>query len=347
MRSFAVVKLSPLFGDDCGFFQIAKDFHSQTFIPEFPVETLPFAILPRTARLGRNAPTHLCNTYWTHAEMSIKDDLNSGVPAMITRRGAGGTATSTLVATGVYDKEFAILPPQIGSNLPSFDIITQLGAADFLIAGIMTDKLKFAQKGAERVQYEAGLLGSGKFTNPSGIVMPSPVDVPCFDGFRTVVKYSNAGKSETINLSALGKILEWSLEHDNKIRRNRRRSGDPILAVEGAEAAYVRKQPRGKYETKGSLVFDFEDLSDWKKSVKNEELTDLSFLTRGSKIANVGGVDYFNEFEIIVPKFSFDSPDTGDDEGEATTPIAIVPLEDPVTKGTFRVRVRSAAVNLV
>lgn len=315
--------------------------------------TEAFFILPKVekvsdaGRVGRNAATHLCNTYWQHAEVAVKDDLNSGVPANLTRRGLGGAATATLVAAGVFDQTFAILPPQVGSILPSFNLVAILGEADFLLAGMMTDKLKFSQKGANRVQYEANLVGSGKFTNPSAIAIPSPVDIACFDGFRTVVKYMTVGKAATVNLSDLGKIVEWSVEHDNKIQRNKRRTGDPIQTVAGSSAAHVRRQPRGKYETKGQIVLDFDDLTDWLRSVKNDVLEDLSFLTKGSKIANVGGVDYFNEFEIIVPKFSFDSPDTGDDEGDATTPINIIPLEDPITKGTLKVRVRSAAPTLV
>ena len=314
--------------------------------------TEAFFVLPKVekvsdaARIGRNAATHLCNTYWQHTEATIKDDLNSGVAASLVRRGLGGTVTPVLVAAGVYDKTFAILPPQVGSILPSFNIVAQLGAADFLLSGMMTDKLKFSQKGADRVQYESNVVGSGKFLNPSGIVIPAPVDVPCFDGFRTVVKYMTEGKGATVNLSDLGKLLEWSLEHDNKIQRNKRRTGDPIQTVSGASAAHVRRQPRGKYETKGQILLDFDDLNDWINSVKNAILEDLSFLTQGTKIANVAGTDYYNEVEIIVPKFSFDSPDTGNDSGDATTPIGIVPLEDPVTKGTFKMRVRSAAATL-
>ena len=51
MWSLQVIKLAPLFGDDHRFSPIAKDFHSQTFIPKFAVETFAFPVLPRAARL--------------------------------------------------------------------------------------------------------------------------------------------------------------------------------------------------------------------------------------------------------------------------------------------------------
>ena len=314
-----------------------------------------FFVLPKlekvsnAVRVGRNAPTHLCNTYWSPAAISLKDDVQTGVPGNLFRRALGGSVQDTPVVAVVYDHEFAILPPQVGDVLPSFNIISVLGLADYLLAGLMVDKIKFSQKNAERVQYEANIVGSGRFVNPSGFgkAMPDQSDTPCMDGYRTIVRYTDVDGS-TVNLSALGTVSEWMVEHDNKIRTNRRRDGDPIQTLPtGGSGAYVRKMPRGKYETKGQIVLDFNDLSYWLKSVKNEQLTNLTFSVRGPKIATVNGVDYFHEFDIIVPLFGFDSPDTGEEEGDATTPIGIVCFEDPVTKGTLKGRIRNGVPTLV
>lgn len=314
--------------------------------------TNPFFILPKlekvsnAGRVGRNAPTHLCNTYWSPPEISVKDDVETGVPGNLFRRSLGGTSVDTLVATSVYDHEFAILPPSVGDILPSFNIMAVLGAASFLLSGLTVDKMKFSQKGSDRVQHETTITGSGKFTTPVGIALPTPADTFCLDGFSTVIKYTNAAAT-LVNLSSLGKVIEWFIEQDNKIRRNKRRTGDPTLTVNGGTGAYVRGLPRGKYETKGQLVVDFADLADWQSSVKNEQLTNLTFTMKGPLIATVSSVDYFQEFEIIVPLFGFDSPDTGEDEGDAATPINIVCFEDPVTKGTIKGRVRNGVATLV
>lgn len=311
--------------------------------------TEPFFILPRVekvndgSRVGRNAPTHLCNTYWSHSEVSIKDDVDTNVPAKLLRRALGGAVTTTQVQIGVYDHVFNILPPQVGDVLPSFNVVAILGAADFLLAGMMTDSIKFSQKNAERVQYEASLVGSGKFTNPSGITpFPAMAATPCMDGYKVDVKYTDSDGTTVVNLSTLGKVSEWMVEHKNNIRRDKRRAGDPVQTVSTGSAAHTRKQPRGKYETTAQITVDFNDLSDWTKSVKNEQLTNLSFLIPGPPI----GV-YRHEFEIIVPLFTFDAPETGDDDGDATTPINIVCLEDPVTKGTLKARIRTNAATLV
>lgn len=311
--------------------------------------TEPFFVLPRVekvndgGRVGRNAPSHLCNTYWSHGEVSIKDDVDTNVPAKLMRRALGGASTPTTVATGVYDHNFAILPPQVGDVLPSFNIVGILGEADFLLSGVMTDSIKLSQKNAERVQYEATLVGSGKFANPSDIdPFPAMATTPCMDGHKVEIKYTDANAA-TVNLSNEGKIVEWTVEHKNNIRRDKRRTGDPVQTASGASAAHVRKQPRGKYETAAQITVDFEDLKDWLKSIRNEQLTNLSILIPGPQI---GATAYRHEFEIIIPLFSFDTIETGDDDGDATTPINVVCLEDPVTKGTMRVRVRNGVSSL-
>jgi len=314
--------------------------------------TEPFFLLPKVekvndaGRVGRNAPTHLCNTYWSHGEVSIKDDVDTNVPAKLLRRALGGASTPTTVAAGVFDHNFTILPPQLGDVLPSFNIVAILGGSDFLLSGVMTDSIKFSQKNAERVQYEANLVGSGKFTSPSAITpFPAMANTPCMDGYKVEVKYTDGDGSTVVNLSTLGKVVEWMVEHKNNIRRDKRRTGDPIQTVTNVgSAAHARKQPRGKYETAAQITVDFNDLSDWNRAIKNEQLFNLSFLIPGPQI---GTTIYRHEFEIILPLFSFETPDTGDDDGDATTPINIVCLEDPVTKGTMKVRIRNATSTLV
>lgn len=297
-------------------------------------------------RLGQNAPTHLCNTYWQHSEMGIRDDIETGVPARLLRRCLGGSVTNTVVtASEVWDHEFAILQPQVGDILPSFSWATKHGDASFLCAGCMVESFRIFQQGAERVQYEATIVGSGKFTNPHGLTsLPDAVATACMDGFRTSIVYDDSG---AVDLSSGGKCLAWSVEHRNNIRRNKRRLGDPVLTVGNGSGAHVRKQPRGKYETIISLTLDFDDatddLVDWKKSIENKILDDLTFTVKGPIIETTNR----HEFEIIVPKFSFEVVAPADDDGDSAVTVNVVALEDPVSKGTITGRVRNALATLV
>lgn len=312
--------------------------------------TDPFFILPKlekvndAARVGRNAPSRQCNTYFSPSQVSVKDDVETTAPGRLFRRALGGAVTDTVVVAGVYDHEFAVLPPQVGDVLPSFNILSILGAADFRLAGLMVNKIKFSQKSGDRVQHETEIVGSGRFTNPSAITpFPALTDSPCMDGHKVVIQYKEADNTTVVNLSTLGTVVEWMIEHDNKIRTNRRRTGDPVQTVGTDEGAYVRKMPRGKYTTAGQITLDFNDLTYWLKSVKNEILNELKITIPGPIISGVNR----HEFEIIIPKFSFDSPDTGADEDDAALPINILCLEDPVTKGTIKGRVRNNIATLL
>jgi hypothetical protein len=309
----------------------------------------PYFYLPKLEklndgdRLGVAAPTHLCNTYWSHCEFGVKDDLETSLPARLFRRALGGAVTDTVVtAAASWDHTFACLDRRIGDILPSFGWATKLGAADWLLHGVMVDRFKiFQAANAERVQYEADLVGSGKFTNPHGLTgLPALAALPCMDGFRTKIEYQDGG---TVDLSSLGKVVEWSIEHNNNIRRNRRRTGDTIQTVSTGSGAHVRKQPAAKYGTVISITLDFNDLTYWTKNVVNAQLTNLKFTVVGPIIT---GTDR-HEVEVIVPSFGFEMVDPTDDDGDAAQQINIVAFEDPVSKGTITGRVRNATATLV
>src|SRR5262245_13298570 len=113
---------------------------------EYIPTTQPYFLLPKIEkvndgnRIGKNAPTHLCNEYWSNPEVTITDDVETGVPGRLFRRALGGTPVNTVVSAGaVWDHTFAILQPQIGNILPSFNVITLLDDADFLLHGMMVD----------------------------------------------------------------------------------------------------------------------------------------------------------------------------------------------------------------
>lgn len=315
---------------------------------EFVPTTEPYFHLPilenvsDANRLGRNAPSHLCKTYWSHGEFAVRDDIETSLPARLFRRALGGSVTDTEVTEDeVWEHEFAILPPQTSDILPSFGWATKHDEADWLLDGCMVDRFRIFQQNADRVQYEADIVQSGKFTTPHGLTsLPALAELPCMDGDRTVITYDDSG---TINLSSSGKCLAWSVEHRNNIRRNKRRLGDPRITVSTGSGAYVRKQPRGKYETIISLTLDFEDLTEWTKSVEGKILEDLRFKVLGPIIETTNR----HEFEVIVPLFTFGSVVPADDDGDSAVTVEVVALEDPVTKGTITGRVQNATATLV
>ncbi len=295
-------------------------------------------------RAGRNAPSHVCKTYWAPPQYQLTDDAETDVPARIFRRALGGSVTDTLVATGVYDHEFAILSPQVGSILPSFGMVSLLDVASFLYHGCMADSFKLMGKGSDRIQYDANIVGSGKVTTPHGLSsLPALAATPCMDGFRTAVTYVDDA-SATINLSTLGTLIEWMVEHKNNIRTNKRRIGDTIqtIATTGS-GAHVRSMPRGKYETTINMKLDFVDLTNWQKSIQAKTFTNLKFKIVGPLI----DATYRHEFEVIVPSFTFETVAPDEDEGDAAIMVNVLAFQDAVSGGTITGRVRNATATLV
>ncbi|HRH46621.1 MAG TPA: hypothetical protein PKY82_33565, partial [Pyrinomonadaceae bacterium] len=74
-------------------------------------------------------------------------------------------------------------------------------------------------------------------------------------------------------------------------------------------------------------------------------MTNFSIKIPGKKIATVSSVDYYNELEIKIPSFGFEAITTGNAEGEGTTPIQVIPFEDSVTKGSFKIRLRTTVAS--
>jgi len=312
----------------------------------------PFFVLPKLEklsdanRIGMNAPTHLCSHYWRPGQYGFADDAETDVPARLFRRSLGGAVTDTVVvAATVWDHTFAILPPQTGAILPSFGMASLLDAASFLLHGCMVDRFKISQKGDQRAQYEADIVQSGKFTNPHGLTaLPVLSPPPCMDSFRTKIHYTDSDGSTDVDLGSVGKVIEWSVEHKNNVNTAKRRIGDPIQTVStSGSGAYVRRLPRGKYETTVGMLIDFLDLTDWTKSVQNLTFTNLKITVVGPLIDATNR----HEFEIIVPKFAFESVDPGDDDGDAATQLNIVPLQDPVSLGTITGRIRNNQATLL
>lgn len=311
----------------------------------------PFFVLPKLekrsdiGKSGHTAATHLCNHYWQPGQYGFADDAESDVPGRLLRRCLGGSVTDALVSSGVYDHTFPILQPQVGSILPSFGMASLLDAASFLLHGCMVERFKVSQQGDNRAQYEADIVNSGKFTNPHGLSsLPELATPACMDAFRTTVTYLDSDGTTTVNLGTAGTIIEWMVEHKNNIKTAKRRIGDTIQTVStSGSGAHVRRMPRGKYETTISMLIDFLDLSYWTKSTQNEVMTNLKFTVVGPVIAST----YRHEFEIIVPKFSFEVVDPAEDDGDAATTINVIPLEDPTSLGTITGRIRNNQATLL
>jgi hypothetical protein len=286
--------------------------------------------------LGHEFPTHACNDYWQHSEMSFTEDLETKIGGRFLAYALGGSINATAVAgaASVNDLEFAMLPASAGRQLPSFDVASVLGAADFLMAGVCVDKFRVEQKRSARATYKVDCVGSGKYVTPNGISggLPSAPSVACMDGRDTVIKYTSGS---VVDLSATYRVMDWFVEVNNNLKKGDKRLGDPT--VDGA--GHVRKLLRGeKRQVTTEITLAHDGLTEWTLMKNGDILTDLTYTVKGPII---GATTARNEIEFIIPKAQVSMVETGNEDGTATVKVSFVVLEDPVTKGGIKARVRT------
>lgn len=287
--------------------------------------------------LGHEFPTHACNDYWQHSEMSFSEDLETKIGGRFLAYALGGSITSTAVvgASGVNDLELAMLPASAGRQLPSMDVASILGAADFLMAGVCVDKFRVEQKRSARATYKVDCVGSGKYVTPSTLSgsFPAAPSVACMDGRDTVIKYTGPGGLVTLTDSY--RVLDWFVEINNNLKKGDKRLADPT--VDGA--GHVRRLLRGeKRQVSTEITLTHDGLAEWNLMKAGDIITNLTYTVKGPVI---GATSARNEIEFIIPKAQVHMIDTGNEDGTSTVKVQFVVLEDPVTKGGITARIRT------
>lgn len=288
--------------------------------------------------LGHEFPTHACNDYWQHSEMSFQEDLEPKVGGRFLAYALGSSINPQAVpgATGVNDLFFNMLPASGGRQLPSFDVISKLDAADFLIAGVCVDKFRVEQKKSARATYKVDCVGSGKFLKPHGVTgtLTTDLNVDCMDGRDTVVKYTGPGGVVTLSGSPY-RVMDWFVEVNNNLKKNDRRLGDPTVE----KAGHVRRLLRGeKRQVTCEITLAHDGLTEWNLMRDRDQITDLTFTVMGPTIPTTS---VRSEVELIIPKAQVSMVESGNEDGTATVKVTFVVLEDPMTKGGIKARVRT------
>jgi hypothetical protein len=298
----------------------------------------PFVIVPAiektddAGRIGNGTefPTYICNTYWSHPALNITDDVNVEACGRLGLRALGGPVVDSAAATG-FKHSAAMLPVSAGRQYPSSDFVTQLGGADFLLAGMVVERFRISQNRADVPQYSVDLIGSGKHLKPAGFsVTGSAAIIPCLTGNNVVIAWTDSSGRRTITAEAC-RVRSWFAEVANNLKQNDRCAGDPQL-TEGTcpPGAYVRKLLRGSRSVAAQIVITLDStLPEWLQMVCNEILTDVTFTVNGPLIS---GAIYQN-VELNIPKATFRAATSGDDNDDAIITLDVAPLYDPSTGG--------------
>lgn len=297
---------------------------------------------------GFEFATQLRTNYWQHFAMTIADELNVGLGALLFARALGGNhaAPSQLggAASEVWEHTLLMQTAAQGRQLPSFNIITSVGrvdatnyGAEFQYPGCVIESLTVSQTRSEPPQISADIVGSGKFVAPIAADIAS-ANIPLY----TVISDYIHGAAVTIafndgtaiNLSQEGRVRGWSFTLNNNLRRDDRRPGDPFrVADDPATGAFVNRLTRGPrsatFSTTVSLAENF-PVREFLTHSQNKIITSLLVTCKGNRMAVPGTLPAGSDncvFEIQLPKSHLRALTATDENDEAALTLDFFPVK--------------------
>ncbi len=295
---------------------------------------------------GDEFPRQARGNYWSQPKWQISDTVNVDLTALLLARALGGTVTDALVATGVYDHTFSHQVDADGRQLPSSDVVQNVGGQDWLFPGVVVGAFGFSQEGANAPTFTADLVGSGKHVKISSIDpafgdFPNPIDQNFMHGAATVVSYNDGS---LLDFSAAGRLRNVSFQWANNLRENDRRAGDPFLVSgDHFKGAYVNRCLRGRRQLQISLSVTLdENQREYTKNKETTVLTNVKVLCKGAKIDSTR----YNEFELIVPKAVIMSIEGGTSDEDLVQNLTLMPLANSSGQ-ILTARIRNSSATLL
>lgn len=292
---------------------------------------------------GHEFATQWCANYLTHPAVTFTDDVNYAIAGRLALRALGGTVTTAQQGgTTAYKHSCSMLPIASGRQYPSFAMAAELGGASHRFAGCVVDRFRLSQNRADRPQYSADIVGSGKFTTPHGLTsLPSTMDIAaCLTGAGVSVYWTDADGTTTFSGSGCT-LRSWSVEVANNLRLNDRCPGDSTQTLTydatTTTPAYAGKLLRGARTVTAQLVILLDStVVPWERYVTGQELTDVTFKAQSTAEA---GTAYKYTINYIIPKARITSVDPTDSEGDAAITINLTGMYDSITGGALKAEV--------
>lgn len=306
-----------------------------------PVVVLPQAEMVTNAGKpgnGHEFATYHCVTYTTHPGVTITDDVNFELAGRLLLRSLGGTVTATQQgATAAYKHTCNMLPVASGRQLPSMNVISELGGITFRMPGHVVQSYTLSQTRADRPRFSCELVGSGKFTTPHGVSsLPATATITnCLDGNSSQVQWTDVAGTEDFTSSSC-RLRSWSVSVNNNIKLNDRCPGDSensvTLDAVTETPAYVRQMLRGSRTVSAQIVITLDStITEWSQHMVGEVVTDVIFRARGPVIAS----SYRYTLGYTMPKAVIRAITPGEDDGDAILTIDLEPQYDSTSGGAL------------
>jgi hypothetical protein len=253
---------------------------------------------------GSEHPRRVRNAYWELISGSISDDLNTGIAALLTRRAAGGSVTTTEVVTDeVWDHEFTLQTKAQGRQLPGSTIYMNVGGESWGLAGAVVGQFTISQEGGNSPTFNADMRTIGRHklisTISPSLNLPAPTPENYIFGADVLIEFNNGS---LLNVS--NRVLNLNLTLNNQLIEQDRRPGDPALVTgDYAQGAYMARLQRGDRKCEVSLTLALnENMVEYDAMKNNTDITGFRYRARGPKIGTFAGTDYYHEYEWRYPR---------------------------------------------
>lgn len=305
-------------------------------------------------RAGSEFATTQCNTYWTPTAISLGSDVDfNGPMGRLALRAVGGTITDTTVVTAAAFKHSApMLPGSSGLQLPSFNYILDIpgSGADYLYTGMVVDRYRLSQDGADIAKVSIDLVGSGKHRSPNAVSsLPSASSFACVKPYA-FLSYNNGGAIDLA--SGTCRVKSWFIEiannhapaNDRCIGDSYQNYGDYTASGGASEAAYLGKLEHGDRTVSAEIVLELDaTLDEMNDMAENVSLTDVTFGARGA-VLDAGGPTY-ESLKFILATAQFQRITQTEVNGKACITLAFLPTTTGTSVVTCEVVNASTATN--
>lgn len=290
-------------------------------------------------RAGTEFATTQCNTYWNATTIPVAGEVDfNSIMARLWLRAVGGTITDTTVVTAAAFKHSApMLPGSSGLQLPSFNAIMDIdgSGADYLYTGLVVDRARLSQDGANVAQCSFDLVGSGKHRTPNAVSsLPSVSSFTCVKP-HAFLSYDNGGAIDLA--SGTCRVKSWFVELSNNhspqnmrcIGDSSQNYGDYTASGGASDASFLGKLEHGDRAVTAQIVLELDaTLDEMNDMAENVTLTNVTFGARGA-VLDAGGPTY-EYLKLIMATAQFSAVTQVDVNGTASITLTLL----PVTTGT-------------
>lgn len=292
--------------------------------------------------------------------MEITHDVNTDLLGYIARRHAGGPDTVTeLEATLAQEHLFGQQDENgaFGTQLPSFNVVYALGAADFVYAGCVVDTFRVDQAGAGTPTFTAGIVGSGLFYKiaamaaPVKPVVPKPTIMHNADGPESKISFQPPTGPLVVLTTPEQRARGFTFTSNNNIDTGDTRMGDARVDPATTKKGWVRgRLPFGdRVITCEQTILPDNDLTEWALAQNDALVTSYKYTSRGSYITVGATTSTLHQytFEIIIPACNFRNVRMVSDGGKAALQVSVVPIEAPTQYGYYQFRLVNEVTTVI